>query len=226
MGYSFPVKWTSFLVGTSRFAEIKCLDTMLSRLLNKPRGVFLEEEAALKRRIRAVGFLVSSVAKDHPFFSSFWPNARLNHGVAPRRDYVDLKWRFWCNPYRDHFTYILDTEACSGYLIFSLSGGIARLEDYAVMAPSEHCYAILFEKVRNKLAEAGVRLFSAATTDDTVLSVANRWLESHETFCYRMVKKFRRPKVRGMPRCITAEGIASGLDVSNWAITGLVFEGR
>lgn len=226
MGYSFPVRWNSFLVGNSWLSEFYCLNIMLSRLLKKSQEGALKEEAELKKRIRGAGFLTSNVAKDHPFFSSFWPDARLNHGIAPRRDRADLKWRFWCNPYTDYFTYVLDSEVFSGYVIFSLRGRTAKLEDYAVLDPSEHCYAVLFKKVCSKLAAAGVRAFAAVTTDDAVLTAANRWFGSHEAFCYRVLKKLRPPKDRMMPRYISSEKKTRELGVYNWAVTGLIFEGR
>jgi hypothetical protein len=38
------------------------------------------------------------------FFADFWTEARLDAGMAPRRDAADLDWRFWKNPFFEGVT--------------------------------------------------------------------------------------------------------------------------
>lgn len=42
--------------------------------------------------------LSAAEAASSSFFADFWKEASRSAGMAPRRDSVDLEWRFWKNP--------------------------------------------------------------------------------------------------------------------------------
>ena len=237
-GYEFPVEWRSYSLATSFMGHLACLNRLSRRLLAM-RTVSGNRRWPDKRpapaernigRLRDAGFLTSEEATDSPFFLDFWQHARQYHGIAPRRDLADLKWRFWDNPYKQHFTLIIDDgQTTPGYAIVSLSDdnpSIVRLEDYAVTKPTRDSYQALIEGLTRALRNSKVGLLTATLTTDPSLAVLNEIVTTRQSWCYSLAHRIRRQTPARMPRYITPNGHALGLGVGDWNLTGVVFEGR
>lgn len=226
LGYSFPVEWQSYMLRTSIWADLKCMDLLLRKLKNRLRKEVQQLHIGCNDKLIAAGFLTSLSAQSNGIFENFWGVARHNHGIAPRRDIEDLKWKFWTNPYKPHYTLVMDEANCKGYAIISLQDGIVSLEDYVVTVPSRINYASLFSNLSDALRSAGLSLLWVTSTNDAVLDAVTVEFSRRELICSRLFKTLKSSRFSSMPRYVTDTGVAEDLDVKDWAITGLIFEGR
>ena len=225
-GYDFPVEWCSYMLGTGFRSNISCLRFLLR---TASRRAFRSNENANKNWSCPdqldVGFLSPDEAASHKFFDNFWEQARTTHGIAPRRNREDLLWKFWTNPYKQHFTCVVDNVCCQGFAIVSIDRGIAKLEDYAVSQPTRACYQKLFDELLDRLHNNSVSVLRVVTTNDNALSSVLSDFSDREIACGRLLNKFMSSE-RRMPRLITRMGALEGLNSRDWHVTGLIFEGR
>lgn len=225
-GYDFPVEWRSYMLGTSLWSNINCSIFLLRAVLrrgfrsNKNIGKNLSGSNRLD-----AGFLSPDQAASDKFFDNFWEQARGRHGIAPRRNKEDLLWKFWTNPYKQHFTCVVDDDSCQGFAIVSLAGGIAKLEDYAVSHPTQVSYQKLFDELLDRLHYNSVKVLRVVTTNDDALSTVLSDFADRELACGRLINKIMSNE-RRMPRLITKMGALEGLSSGDWHVTGLIFEGR
>jgi len=230
-GYHFPAEWKTYLLGTSVTSEFACFSWLIGKAFMRLRQrPLLPRDKNMKKALVGAGFLTSESASVCPFFQSFWDSARNNHGVAPRRNREDLNWRFWINPYKSHFTFILDNgKGSSGYAIVSpitSERAVVFLDDYAIAVPSYENYHAFFNALARALTKANIALIKTLSTDDPVLAVINDLFTKRQVLCERLARKLKSVKSKNMPRFISPEGEKLGLNYLDWEITGLVFEGR
>lgn len=235
-GYKFPVNWVNFKLATSPLAQIQYpWKIFLNQLGNgkNTNGLMNDRfsKEVIEKRMRMSNFLSSVEAEKTSFFDRFWDQARLNHGIAPRRDKADLSWRFWRNPYKEHYTFVVDDshQKC-GYAIVSINPEMsfqAFLEDYAVINPSQANYDELFKSLIVALDKAGVTCLNVLSTTDEVLDGTNAVFKKYQFILLRIWCRLDKVRERpGMPRFITESGISCGLSDRNWFVTGIVLEGR
>ena len=226
LGYSFPAQWLSLTLGTSVVSELHWLSYAFAKMQHKIRGKHIVSPPIPEVTLERAGFLKSQIAREHVFFEDFWEQARQNHEIAPRRDVADLEWRFWTNPHKQHFTYVVGSQGCSGYAIVSIRDGIARLEDYAVSLPSGKNYHILFDELCEALDRAGLYLLGVTSTDDHSLIAVKDIFRNRQVLGERVLRKIRPPNNSSMPRYICPRGRSIDLGSEDWSITGVIFEGR
>src|SRR5690606_5598128 len=82
----------------------------LVRLSQHPRLGIIQKSTALLLKLSVTSLLPEGVevlsgqeAISEPFFQDYWANSQCNWGVAPSRAPADLAWRYWNNPYSDHY---------------------------------------------------------------------------------------------------------------------------
>ena len=228
-GYKFPVLWQRYQLAVSPVSQLFFPAKLLINKLIKPR--YSTDGLDSHSLMIDAGFLDSGRAKQSAFFDSFWTEARVHHGIAPRRDKADLCWRFWDTPYKAHFTFLLDeSDKNSGYAIVSIDPAEPKrafLEDYAVNNPIDSAYKLLFNGLFNALHTAGISVLNVTTTEDPALKEIGEIFKRHQLLVYRMRNWLVSQKTAmGMPRFITEKGSLESLEYSNWHTTGIVFEGR
>jgi len=236
-GFQFPVEWCNYRMRTSWASELHCATVVINRIRRnrsneESSGPSTSNSLAVQsdQAFTAAGFMKGEEAGAAAFFQGFWDQARQHHGVAPRRDIADLRWRFWENPYKRHYTFVAENKTtCPAYAIVSASasaGKVARLEDYAVLHPSYENYRGLFLGLSKALSRAGIGVLSVATTNDPCLYQPLQVFSSGRLFCDRLIEMARKRTPPRMPRYITPIGEETGLECGDWAVTGVVFEGR
>jgi hypothetical protein len=235
-GYEFPVSWINYKLATTPSAQLQYPFYLLSKKLKHSKNVSnwiarADGCEAISNQMALAGFLCDAEAERAPFFNDFWVQARVNYGVSPRRDWADLRWRFWTNPYKEHFTFVVDeSRAENGYAIISINSNApwqAVLEDYAVLKPSHVNYDQFFKALISALAKAGIKVLVTTTTSDEVLGDIASVFARYRFVVMGLKSLFlNKDKPRLMPRSITESGRVIGLDTKNWFVTGIIFEGR
>lgn len=228
-GYTFPVKWQQHLAAVSIGGQIK----YVWYELQTRAGIRISSAEKVSSSLKSAGFLDDTLVSQTKFFDDFWNEARHFHGIAPRRDKADLQWRFWNNPYKKHFTLIIDKgEGFSGYAIISIDSKRpyqAFLEDYAVSQPTENNYRKLFNNLFAELSKSGIISISMLTTDDPCIEPIRAYFYRRQLWVKRLnsLRYFnKKQNSLGMPRQITQPGQSLKLSIQDWAISGLIFEGR
>ena len=107
-------------------------------------------------------------AKSARFFTDFWDQARMNAGLAPRRDAADLAWRFWDAP-RPRTT-LTCAWPCGtrGYGIVSTRDGLHFvLEDIFLSAPHPKLLEALLDAILSWCADRRGLMLSFMTTAES-----------------------------------------------------------
>ncbi len=168
-------------------------------------------------------------AAAHPFFETFWTEARAEYPMTPRRMRADLDWRFWRNPYQLPITLILDGRTGPrGYAIVNRYHKLAwRLADIVCLPVDANTFSILLGAVADWCAGQGGYVLNFLAADDPgaparftaecgLTNLSNHW----------PVTRLPRPTPYPMLRRLTDRGAVAGGQVDNWYVTPLVFEGR
>lgn len=223
LGYETSVKWAIVEVRLGLKSEFSYLISKFKKKQNHSNSqCVLTREANLFKH----GFLSDECAIEAPFFRKFWDQSRLNYSIAPRRDYDDLMWRFWTNPYRRYFTYCLESRENTGYAIISLRSHGAVLEDYAVANPTEANVHMLGEAVIDALRRSNIDFLQFITTLEDSSSNGNSFFLPRRLYSEMILKKILKENSRFMPRYLTPIGRKAKLDTNNWNTTAIVLEGR
>ncbi|RBO85740.1 hypothetical protein [Marinomonas aquiplantarum] len=224
MGYEFPVKWYSARHSTKGFfTELIFSGSILKNKIFKASDIGLDA----KNKLIKNGFLSEDDAIKKTFFDDFWDQARLNFSTSPRRSKADLSWRFWNNPYKDHFTYVINEGRIKGYCIISLRKTMRRevfLEDFCVHSNLEKDAKVLFYKLINALKESGFYSVLILCAEDSALYQYG-FINNGCMLTEKLYRCFRKKQSKIMPRKIN-DGMESALDILGWDVTGIVLEGR
>ncbi len=239
MGYTFSSKWVRLQIPTSWAAEMVfayciCRDKLVDRERRCRGSSGGPESGSLARpgcgplELRALN---DSQARCDPFFDAFWPQCRVGHGLTPRRDREDLDWRFWSNPNTSNITLVSDERSDEpGYVIIRRSNSRpeeAVIEDIVPCnADAEKFYRLLDSALSwmrsNKIYWAGFTTTHESCASNGIAA----GITGRDLLFRTVVRKIRNDPVSYMPRKITATGSSKGLDLHNWYVTPLVFEGR
>lgn len=239
LGYRFSATWTRARFPTSKAAIARLLfGAALHRVFGfRARAaeagrvadnVIKVARAGTPRSLRALSD--DEAAKDD-FFAVFWPRYRSRYGLTPRRDREDLNWRFWSNPYSRHITLVSDGTADDmGYVIIKRSKTARRsvlIEDIVPGDPDESGFARLLESALSWMRENGIAWADFSTTTDSgVAANLAGAMSPRNIYNDRLLSRFRKDSIAQMPRKITANGRAAGLDTVGWYVTPMLSEGR
>lgn len=239
MGYGFSATWMRARFTTSNGATVRLiLGTVLQRTFRskvRPASVAGAGENVIKvaragapKRLRALRD--DEAAKDD-FFTTFWSRCRLRYGLTPRRDREDLDWRFWSNPYSEHVTLVSDSDPDeAGYIVLKKSNAQSRsvlIEDIVTSDPSVSGFTCLLDSALSWMRKNGISWADFSTTadpgaaDNLLRAISRRNIYNHS-----LVSRFRKASTAQMPRRITANGSAAGLDPVGWYVTPMLSEGR
>ncbi|MCT7655664.1 hypothetical protein MBH78_15395 [Oceanimonas sp. NS1] len=157
--------------------------------------------------------------------------ARFNCGVAPRREYKDLKWRYWDNPYKEHLTMVVDEGDFKGYAIVSFqprSESSVCLEDFSTISNSEADNLKMFNRLIGCLKQASIRWVTVNQSSDSYLVETLSKVKGHELLAWKFANRVanKGEDKPMMPRKITKRGEENRVELSGWDATALVFEGR
>jgi len=153
----------------------------------------------------ALSELNDTVARHSHFFSDFWDGARLSAGLAPRRDAVDLAWRFWDAPGRRTTLTVAWPCGTRGYgIVGSIDGFHFRLEDIFLSAPRPDMLRALLDAILAWCADKGGLMLSFMTTVDSqppeMLAVYHRRLRKSLGTRHRVQHVSRRLTALGRER--------------------------
>ena len=112
--------------------------------------------------------LTGGAARNSPFFTSFWDEARKTAGLAPRRDAADLGWRFWDRP--GACTTLTCHWPCGarGYAIVRTGDGVHfTLEDIFLSTPRPALLKVLLDAILSWCADKGGLMLSFMTTAES-----------------------------------------------------------
>ena len=239
MGYTFPSKWLHLRISTSWMGGIIFLyRAFLDRLLGHGRnelGSVGESEGRLLDKPGGSPLLLRALddkqARTEPFFETFWSQCRSEYGLTPRRDKEDLYWRFWSNPYTSNITLVSDDKSEEpGYVILRKSISTpeaAFIEDIVPCAPSAASFYRLLDSALSWMSNNNINWVDFSITDESCVSggVADGITNRNLPFRNAMAK-IRSAPAEYMPRKITSSGESKGVDLNNWYVTPIVFEGR
>jgi hypothetical protein len=239
MRYEFPTRWLSFRMPTRWFGNVLfACGILLNRVRRvdsapQPSGPApsLEVSESTSSSPLVLRALDASQAAGDPFFDSFWPACRSQYGLTPRREKEDLDWRFWKNPYWSYTTLVSDNHAGElGYVVLRLGGSTsdtAIIEDIVPGVPTARHFCRLLDSALSWLSSHGVRWAEFTTTDENCGkdSMAAD-LRNRQIIPLRQIERFRPTPERLMPRKITESGRSKGVDMHDWYVTPLIFEGR
>lgn len=171
--------------------------------------------------------LTQDQALNSPFFDTFWDNARLGYSITPRRDKIDLNWRFWSNPYAGYVTLISDRSPYGdAYAILKqVDVNIYQLDDFICFPNTKnHKNAMLFS-VCNWVCDSGGSILRFVTTSDSTDHVADDTGLSNLN--EKLPFSLRKTQKCYMPRRLNkhAENYEFIRDIP-WDVNPFVFEGR
>lgn len=207
------------------------------RLSLHPRFRILQRalKAAFREKVHAplpagVQLLTSAEARRDDFFSDYWDRSREAWAVSPRRNSADLCWRFWDNPYADHYAVIVrGDDRCDALVVFkSIAPGAIDIVDFSAARPEiDLILRALKRAVTVARKHFSARLITCSFTEDAIpagaFSIASEFQPS-------LVSRFRRGfggrSGSLMPRRITPRGVEKGVTLDNWGVTSIVAEGR
>ena len=238
MGYSFSAKWVKLRIPTSWAGNLVFAYQVVLGRLGLRRGDdsnpadlkdrnFLSPTRTAPLRIRP---LADSQARNDPFFDTFWPGCRGRYGLTPRRCRKDLDWRFWSNPNKSHITLVSDENPGeSGYIVLSFStesSTVASIEDIVPEAPDSLRLGRLLDSTLTWLRRHGIKWVDFATTSDSCGDgkIADGLARRH-LIVLQASARIRPAPVEFMPRKITQSGMQRQLDLDDWYVTPIVFEG-
>ena len=113
--------------------------------------------------------LNKEAARNSSFFIDFWDEARMTAGLAPRRDALDLSWRFWERPGRCNTLTFCWPCGTRGYGIVSTKDGLHFvLEDIFLSAPRPELLAALLDSILSWCADEGALMLSFMTTAESL----------------------------------------------------------
>lgn len=240
MAYEVSSKWVHVRIPTSWTAEFShtyraCMNTLSGHGRERVGSVGDSNEhrrswypGGSPLRLRA---LADTLARVDPFFESFWSQCRLEYGVTPRRDQKDLDWRFWSNPHSSNITLVSDDVRDElGYVIIRKSvttPDAAIIEDIVPCAPNALKFYRLLDSALSWMNKNNIRWVDFSTTDESCVSTGiASGITSKNLLLRKVFARFRISPVERMPRKITSSGKSKGIDLLNWYITPVVFEGR
>ena len=173
--------------------------------------------------------LSNEQASIHPFFESFWAKAALYYPATPRRNREDLNWRYWQNPHGTKTTLVTKEGASvQGYAILTTSDKHRYvLSDIVVMPYSESAFLEMFGAVCQWCAVDGAYCLSFKTTNDA--GAPGHYLDASDFYMlndhWPLSTIIKTPEYP-MLRKVCEPDDQSALDVDNWYVTPIVFQGR
>lgn len=225
MGYEFPVEWFWARYSSKGiFTELLFFGGILLKKVFKS-SVFNSNISATSELIKN-GFLSEVDAIESPFFDDFWDQAKLRFSIAPRRTKKDLCWRFWDNPYKDHFTLVFNEGTVKGYCIISLKNIFNRevfLEDFCVCSNEKKDAEILFFKLIELLNKSGFYSLSVVCTKDSAL-YSYGFIDKKSMIIEKIYRKIKNQPVKTMPRKLIKSN--STFSINGWDASAIVLEGR
>jgi hypothetical protein len=231
MGYRAQHHWMRFESGRPPWAS-------LIRLLSNHRSDAGDRFMRFLGCPRRSGQLPAGVhvlpgeeARKDPFFDGYWRAARMNWGVAPSRDAMDLTWRCWENPYAPHYAVIIRRPGMGDALLVveHRTPGTAEIVDVSAHRPDPGMLRYALEVGMQAVAKRlGVRLFTFHVTEDALAPDALAELRPvfRPTLLSRLRRTEREAESKFMPRKITEMGERLGVPSTPWNITMLIAEGR
>lgn len=231
-GYLEVTEWCTKRWSLSSFSKISYIVTKigfkyLSKMLVKYNQKQFNINAYTISGIRISAYNKQE-AKKEILFQTYWNNIKRNYGITPSRDYEDLKWRFWDNPYNDYITIVLDHPSMGiGVAIVNKPYKyVAKIDDFTVEYPKSKLYKELIDGLFKYLKINGIHVVEMTTTKETIDWVGKNNFEPK-------ICKYNLPLIinknnlpRKMPRKICPNGKSLSLKETDWYITGIVTEGR
>lgn len=234
-GYELPTTWVTFKWWVKPFSNIM---PMLSNSTKKiwpktkmrfPTGLpILNSKQDKWGRIKIFCF-TNEAAKQDQFFISFWKSIKNSYTTTPSRNYEDLKWRFWDNPYIPYLTLLLDsdTAGCGFAVIKIIDSGVFYIDDFIVEFPRSRSFSQLLDATLVWAARNGAYLVKFSTTADSIEWVGSdnfrpRYKNIISMHFLDELKKDIKPK---MPRKICRRGNTCGLKATEWYVTPIIFQG-
>lgn len=219
LGYRSNYFWKQYYLETTNFYNSN--KSLINSFFNKK---FFNNKKKKDDKVYLRGFMTSEQASKNDFFDYFWDLARINHGIAPRRDRDDMQWRFWSNPNKKYFTLIQEDTKQKGYVVISIQNNIANLEDYAVAEPNKKNYINLFNNLLDQLRLNNIFLLRTKNTSDKIFFSLNKYFDNKDVFLNKIYKTIFKSRTSFMPRYITNSGSQIIKDES-WHITSIITEG-
>ncbi|MEN8219336.1 MAG: hypothetical protein ABFS56_23840 [Pseudomonadota bacterium] len=233
LGYSETGKWEIY---TWNFQYGSAIKYYLEKQLGNQSKILraLSLIPSISRTIKSGGhsivdILDNSEAAKHPFFETFWNNARNELSVAPRRDKEDLEWRFWNNPYNTYKTILFSFDCgAQGYAIVNISNNkFFILEDIHVSPMKRELWMLALKDLAVWcIDEEAAWLRYITTSDGHPKEILDLF---RELFDMGIVLRTRKACIKKtdqyMPRCISPSSSLK-ISTSDWNITGILFEGR
>lgn len=233
LGYNADAKWCHYEHELRFLGEMTKICRKLPVPIAKLLSLLISKLPSYSKKtvINQFRELDSDNARVDPFFESFWINARLTAGIAPRRDKEDLTWRFWNNPYNDYCTLVLDNnETISGYFIINVTDpNIFHIEDVYFTPLDAELWQSAFRLLFDWASEKGASLIKYKTTNDGLLPDIQKRIN---TLCKpgpltSWIRKNRKIPEQSMLRKISNYSKYNiDLSTNNWNITPILFEGR
>lgn len=229
LGYVADEGWINFERANGLLGPLTQLATRVPALSPGLRWMAKLRPLTRSRPSMKLSLLSAAEATTAPFFQDYWKKARLDAGIAPRRDAEDLNWRYWSNPYGCHVAVVMAALGGEqGYAVVDVSTpAVAKIVDFSFARADEQLLSTALADLNGLLKkEFGAKMVSYATTTDgqpAGMGSVFRKFFSPSVF-ERMKSRNREPSF--MPRKITARGLGIALPGHEWGITPIVFEGR
>lgn len=159
-------------------------------------------------------------------YDGFWGDISLGYGLTPSRTQENLCWRFWSNPYRQHYTIkVVSPFFGIAICVFSIiRNGQIYLED--IFCENQNGISDFSSTLYKWFSrEFNGILIGTTTTSDCLQIYKGRFFHEdsalHRIFINRQAVDHLK-----MPRLVTKNGLSVGLTKdSSWFVTPFVFEG-
>ena len=225
LGYAVSNKWIRYdiVLGYKFYFNA----VLRKFFLNKAEQLTLESDNNCE-----VVHLSGNVKNINTFINNIWSQAHFSYGVTARRFWVDVKWRFFDNPYFNGYFFVYSDEHVQGYAVLKNRGNnIYQLEDI-ICAPFDNGKYVKFVNKIIKLISNYCKLNTLiiqTTSDNYFLLEAADKLNNRVTnlpwrLC-RVCVSSNSEKERYMPR-ILGKNISSKYLLNKWYTTPFMFEGR
>jgi hypothetical protein len=229
LGYAADEKWINFERANGLLGPLAQLATRIPALSPGLRWMARLRPLTRSHSSTKLSLLSAAEAAAAPFFRDYWGKARLDAGIAPRRDAEDLNWRYWSNPYGRHVAVVMEAPGGEqGYAVVEVSTpAVARIVDFSFAHADEQLLSTVLADLNGLLKKKfGAKMISyATTTDGQSAGTASVFRKFFSPSVFERVKsRNRQPSF--MPRKVTARGLDAGLSGHEWGITPIVFEGR
>jgi hypothetical protein len=235
-GYRFPAIWKTYVWYLRSPTIVEFFNYIKNHKMSSIAKYIFRNQKKMQifnEPFQYSGITIKSFSKEEAlkteFFHAFWDSIKHKYGVTPSRDYRDLKWRFWENPYIAYHTLILDSATAGAgiAMVCMPNSSVIRIDDFINERPQSKAFGYLLKAVLKWAKVQGAFAVQFTTTDDSIEWIGSDNINHNRinSFTHKIFEKRRNSLKMEMPRKICNQGLNLFLNDHPWYITRGVFEG-